>query len=151
MQSKVIKPCGSNPGILLNLGPTVRVNTPEWQSSRQDQLWAHISSHEPETERKNWEWSETWNLEAHHDGHTSFSKATPPKPLEATPLSGNQVFKCQSLWGTVSLISLQINMGVHTLIYMYHIYNRETERKEENISKPYWVLLPLTVSLSSCH
>lgn len=41
------------------------------------------------------------------------------------------MFKGQSLWGIVSLISLQVHMGTLTRVYMYHRYNRETKRKKK--------------------
>lgn len=81
-------------------------------------------------------------------GHTSFGKATPPKPLK----QHHQVeIRCSKARAFGGLISLQVYMGTLTLVYMYHRYNRETKRKKRRHRWPYWVLSPLTVSLSSCH
>lgn len=64
-------------------------------------------------------------------GHTSFGKATPPKPLK----QHHQVeIRCSKARAFGGLISLQVYMGTLTLVYMYHRYNRETKRKKKKAS-----------------
>lgn len=41
------------------------------------------------------------NLNAWPPWHTSSTKATPPKPLQTTPPTWNQIVKYSSLWGTL--------------------------------------------------
>ena len=43
-----------------------------------------------------------WDLEVHHQWHTSSNKATPPNPSQTVPPTKDQAFKYMSLWGPIS-------------------------------------------------
>ena len=75
----------------------------------EDKLRAHILNRKQEAERVNWKWHEVLKPQSPPPMRPPMRpsyflhKAIPPRCSQTVPPTGDQVFKCQSIWGTSHL------------------------------------------------
>lgn len=74
---------------------------------------AQILNHQFKAKRVNWKQARPQTLRARPWWHTSFSKATPPKPPQAMLPAGDQGFQCLRLWRTF------IQSNHHSFIWFF--------------------------------